>query len=771
VGWLDDLTESQREAVTHVAGPLLVLAGPGSGKTRVVTRRIAHLVQSGIPPGEIVAITFTNKAAGEMQARVEQLLPGAKVWVSTFHRFCVRLLRRYARLVGLAPNFTILDTADQKQLIRRAMADLDLDAVHFPPEKVLWHISNAKNDLVTPERYRERFEESIANYQQSLVAQVYPAYQRALLAANAVDFDDLLMHVAVLLDENDEVREELDDRYRYILVDEYQDTNLAQYRIAAGLSQRNRNLCVTGDPDQSIYGWRGARIENILRFERDFPGAKVVRLEENFRSRGAILRSADRLIAHNSRRKAKRLFSNLGEGTPVQLWQFPTAEHEADAIARRIRAAVARHGRHYDDFAVVYRINALSRLLEHALRRYRVPFQVAAGFEFYERAEIKDALAYLRLVHNPADRAAFVRIVNTPLRGLGKTSQDRLLRWADEQGLTCLEAAARAGEVPKLSKQARAGFRRFAEMMQEFSLADAGSVEGLLVRIIARTRLAAAWEGSPSEEDQQRLANVNELVSAARSCDRMLGSETSLEAFLEQTSLVNDTDSVDAAAGKVTLLTLHAAKGLEFPVVYIIGLEQGLLPHERAVSGDADPHELEEERRLLFVGMTRAREELHLTIAQQRSIRGQERHTIPSPFLSELEAKLGDETEWEADAAVGVVDGTDEAAGGEALFATAFQDQAGKPPREAASPSLGDLKSRLMTGADLLNGARSMVELPTGFAVGAQVRHPRYGLGTVIDVSGFGARRTVTVRFEEDDRQQSFVAGQSPLQPVGVGSC
>jgi DNA helicase-2/ATP-dependent DNA helicase PcrA len=453
----------------------------------------------------------------------------------------------------------------------------------------------------------------------------------------------------------------------------------------------------------------------------------------------------------------------------VQLWTFPSAEHEADAIARRIRAAVTQQGRKYDDFAVVYRINALSRLLEHALRRYRIPFQIAAGFEFYERAEIKDALAYLRLVHNPADRAAFVRIVNTPLRGLGKTSQDRLLRWADEQGLPCLEAAARAGEILQLSKQARAGFQRFAELMQEFSLADAGSVEGLLVRILERTRLAAAWEGSPSEEDQQRLANVNELIAAARSFDRMLGSQTSLEAFLEQTSLVNETDALDESAGRVTLLTLHAAKGLEFPVVYIVGLEQGLLPHERAISGDADPHELEEERRLLFVGMTRAREELHLTIAQQRNLRGQERFTIPSAFLGELEAERGVATE-EDESAVPVEE-VGEGAAATSADSSPHPASARGPERSArgAAVPLGDLKSRLMTGADLLNGARSTVELPTGFAVGAQVRHPRYGLGTVIDVSGFGARRTVTVRFEVDDRQQSFVAGQSPLQPVGTG--
>jgi DNA helicase-2/ATP-dependent DNA helicase PcrA len=753
VDLLSDLTPNQAAAVQHRDGPLLVLAGPGSGKTRVVTRRIAALVESGVPPRQIVAITFTNKAAGEMQERVEALLPGSKVWVSTFHRFCARLLRKYAGIVGLQTNFTILDTSDQKQLIRRVMAEENFDAVHFSPDRLLWQISNAKHELITSEQYNQRLQESVANHWQAVVARVYPAYQRELLASNAVDFDDLLMHVAQLLDENDEVRNELDARYRYVLVDEYQDTNLAQYRIAAGLSQRHPNLCVTGDPDQSIYGWRGARIENILRFEREFPGAKVVRLEENFRSTEGILRSADRLISHNSRRKAKQLFSHLGEGEPVRLWHDATSEDEANRIARQIRAAVAEAGRSYDDFAIFYRTNALSRLLELALLRHRVPFQIAAGFAFYERAEIKDLLAYLRLVYNPADRAAFLRIVNTPLRGLGQTSQNRLSKWADEQGLSLLEAAGQPDKVPKLSKQAKAGFKRFAEMISGFSLADSGSVAGLMERIISQTRVTAAWEGSTAEDDRERLENVNELLTAARSFDRLKGSETTLEGFLEQTSLVSDTDQLDRSAGQVTLMTLHAAKGLEFPVVHIVGVEQGLLPHERSIGGDANPQDLEEERRLLFVGMTRAQRELHLSWAQRRALRGQERLTIPSTFLSEIDA---------------VKMSTEESALEPEEVSETDVVRTPKPPAELPPLGLVELKARLKTGADLLNGTKSAVDLPLGFAVGSQVRHPRYGLGIVKQVSGFGARRTVTVQFADDDRLQDFVAAQSPLQPVGT---
>ncbi|MCA9113111.1 MAG: UvrD-helicase domain-containing protein, partial [Planctomycetaceae bacterium] len=381
---MDDLTPSQRQAVSHIDGPLLVLAGPGSGKTRVVTRRIAHLVESGVPPSQILAITFTNKAAEEMSERVKAILPAARVWVSTFHRFCARLLRRHAWVVGLESNYTILDTGDQKTAMRRVMHDLDLDPVHYTPDRIAWHISTAKNDLVTAEMYARRYEEQIGDHWQATVARVYPAYQKWLLDSNAVDFDDLLLHVAVMLAEHEELRNDLDERFRYVLVDEYQDTNIAQYQIVRALSQQFPNLCVTGDPDQSIYGWRGARIANILRFEQDYPDAKVIRLEDNFRSTRAILRSADALITHNTQRKDKRLITQNPEGESVKLLRFPDSHLEADGIARQIREQVEAGEREWTDFAIFYRVNALSRQLENALMRHRVPFQVAAGVAFYD---------------------------------------------------------------------------------------------------------------------------------------------------------------------------------------------------------------------------------------------------------------------------------------------------------------------------------------------------------------------------------------------------
>ena len=748
------LTPSQQAAIEHVDGPLLVLAGPGSGKTRVVTHRIAHLVEQGVPPRQILAITFTNKAAGEMAERVESLLPGSRIWISTFHKFCARLLRQYAQIAGLESNYTILDSTDQKNALRHVMRELDFDPVSFSPGGVAHMISNAKNDLVTAEAYERRFEQAIGDHWQAAVARIYPAYQKWLLNSNAVDFDDLLVHVAVMLAEHEELRRSLDERYRYILVDEYQDTNQAQYQIVRALSLVYPNLCVTGDPDQSIYGWRGARIENILRFEQDYPDARLVRLEDNFRSTQSILRSADALIANNRQRKHKRLVTPNPEGEPVRLLLFPDSRSEADGIAQEILKSIEDEGRSPSEFAVFYRVNAISRQLELALRRHRVPYQVAAGVAFYDRAEIRDLLAYLRLIYNPADRSAFVRVVNTPLRGLGKTSQDRLMRWADQQGIGLLEACSRSAEVPKLSKRAVTKFRAFERMIADFSLADSGTVESLLQEVIEKTAYTKPWIGSPAEQDQQRLANVEELVAAARQFDVTYRDDTSLEGFLEQTCLVSDVDALDDSSGQVTLMTLHAAKGLEFPVVYLVGVEEGLLPHERALRHD-DRQEIEEERRLLFVGMTRAKERLLLTQSARRNMHGREVATIPSLFVSEIDCErvpvdTGPEPlpQWQQ---------------------TELADRAERRNRDSSGEPLAfDAKLALTTGAALLDGSKSAASLPIGFQQGQTVRHPRYGRGTVAETDGYGARRTVTVQFDDGNLTKTFNLAKCPLQPVGT---
>ena len=748
---LENLTPSQRDAVDHREGPLLVLAGPGSGKTRVVTRRIARLVEQGVDDRSILAITFTNKAASEMAARVSELLRGHRVWVGTFHKFCALLLRRCASFVGLQPNFTIYDKTDQLQVIRHVLHELDIDGVHYPPAKIAARISRAKSELHTPETYASAFEQSIGDHTGAIITRVYTAYQKCLLKANAVDFDDLLLHVVMLLSENRELRRDLDNRYRYVLVDEYQDTNLAQYRIVASLTQDHPNLCVTGDPDQSIYGWRGAQIENILRFEAEFPDARVVRLEQNFRSTGLILQAADRLIAHNRHRKAKSLITDNPDGDAVELLKFRDGLHEADFIARQIRASVEAGRAVWSDVAILYRVTALSRQVELALTRHRVPYQVVAGVAFYERAEIKDLLGYLRLVENPVDDAAFRRVVNTPLRGIGKTSVGRLGAWAERTGISLLEAAKRADEVPALSKRAKKSLHAFAGMIGEFSLTQAGSVKTLLETIVERTGYTRAWQSSQSEQELGRLANVHELVTAAAQYDRMADEEPTVGGFLEATSLATNADRLDDSAGMVTLMTLHASKGLEFPVVYIVAVEHGMIPHERSLRSE-DWRQLEEERRLLFVGMTRSMRSLHLTETVQREIYGRPLHTIRSEFLTEMKPTAIDCTVMEP------------------TLDSRWQE--GPPDaNHSATGANGPGVSRraaLTTGAALLNGTSETVDIPQGFAVGMAVRHPRYGLGTIVRVAGMSKRRTVTVEFHEGDRSESFVASKCPLQPVAT---
>lgn len=749
-----DLTPSQWKAVDHFKGPLLVLAGPGSGKTRVITHRIARLVDKGVNPQEILAITFTNKAAGEMDLRVKELVPERRIWVSTFHRFCARLLRQWGETVGLQSNFSIFDMTDQRQLLRDVLRDLDIDAVSFGPAKIVQHISRAKNNLQSADDVARSFENAIGNHLQAVVARVYPEYQKRLLESNAVDFDDLLLHVVTLLSENPELRRDLDERHRYVLVDEYQDTNAAQYRIVAALSQDHPNLCVTGDPDQSIYGWRGARLDNILRFESDYPDAAVVRLEQNFRSTGQILRTADGLIAHNLRRKQKSLITDNPDGDPVELVIYRDGRHEAASIAGEIRRLVEAGERSWSDFAVFYRVNALTREIETALLQHRVPYQVAAGLEFYERAEIKDMLAYLKLIQNPDDRIAFCRVVNRPRRGIGKKTISKLTAWADANRANLLAAAAQSDNIPTLPKKAAKTLKSFAETIADFTSLATGSVAELLSKVIHQTGYIEAWQDRDLEQDQQRLANVQELGTAARQYDLALGDEATLEGFLETTSLVSAGDNLDESAGRVTLMTLHAAKGLEFPVVYLIALEQNLIPHERSFHSD-DDRDLEEERRLLFVGITRAQQRLFLSQTLRRDFRGRDLSTIPSDFLWELEVTVVDRSidSWGPSSTVHR-DPNDEA---ETIDADAGPDD--EASQEEPPMTNGWELHRRMSDA----GAST-----AGFAVGMSVRHPQYGLGTVIRVSGSAQKQMISVAFEEGQEAKSFVATKSALQPVGV---
>ncbi|MEX2176917.1 MAG: UvrD-helicase domain-containing protein [Pirellulaceae bacterium] len=760
------LTPAQRQAVAHVDGPLLILAGPGSGKTRVVTHRIAHLLEQGIRGQNVLALTFTNKAADEMKVRLARLVAVPIVWMGTFHRFCARLLRQYAPHVGLAENFSIYDTDDSRKMLVEALVDERIELTHVTPDGVAHAISWAKNNLMTADRYVPKRGNALGG----IVEQAYPAYQRRMLQANAVDFDDLLLHVATLLRENPEIRARLDDRYRYILVDEYQDTNLAQYAIVRALAIDHPNLAVTGDPDQSIYGWRGANLSNILEFEKDFPQVKVVRLEQNYRSTKAILRVADELIRHNVRRKEKDLFTDNPEGARVRLACYPTQWDEADDIAAQIAAQIRDGRRRARDFAVFYRTNALSRQIEHALRDHVVPYQIVNGLEFYQRKEIKDVLAYLHLLNNPRSDVALLRIINVPTRKIGKASVHKLADHARQQGIPLLDAARQAGLIGELGKAASVAIARFVAMFDRLGEAIHVPVEEIVGRVLTETGYREVLENSESEEDEERLANIEELLTAAREFDIKHPSDNSLEQFLEESSLVADSDAWESEIDRVTLMTLHAAKGLEFPGVFIVACENGLLPHERSMH---DEEKLEEERRLLFVGITRAREELQLSYAQYRSFRGLTSPTVPSPFLMELprsEMELSDTAssrrttpDWEAGFEPAAHQDAEDVSqlAGEDEFSQDI-DQA-RPTGKRAAPVL---TSGLITGADLLGQQTRPRVSPNVFTHGMVVDHPQYGSGTIVALSGEGPKRNAVVRFFGDAGERSFRLAFSPLVPA-----
>ncbi|MBI1248062.1 AAA family ATPase [bacterium] len=754
----EGLTEAQREAVAHVEGPILVLAGPGSGKTRVVTHRIAHMLRSGVYSSQIVALTFTNKAAQEMRSRVERLAPDSTVWVSTFHRFCARLLRAYSNLVGLEQNYTIYDTSDSLQILKRALQSEEISTSHATPEKVAKAISWAKNNMVLPERYEANSHNAIS----SIVRDVYPEYQRQLRAANAVDFDDMLMLVAQMLQENPELRAALDERFRYILVDEYQDTNLVQYLLVRSLSQQYPNLGVTGDPDQSIYGWRGANLNNILDFEKDFNQVKVVRLEQNFRSTPNILLVADQLISHNKRRKKKSLFTDASPGQPVRMLTYTTSHEEAQAIATRIAAQVAQGKRRPRDFAIFYRVNALSRAYEEALRQQGIPYMIVSGVEFYQRKEIKDVLAYAMLMNNPRDDVAFTRIVNTPTRGIGKSTILKLQVHALDQGISMMEAAREAGVIESLSKRAAVAVAKFVSLFDRLSLKINEPVEDILGAILEQTGYRAQYENSDDDDDVSRLENIDELLSAAREFDFQHPEDGTLERYLEDKALVNETDNFDADLDRVTLMTLHAAKGLEFPCVFMVAIEEGLLPHERSKDSDA---QLEEERRLMFVGITRAQEELDLSTANQRDFRGRRMMTVPSTFLFELPREEMDfqaalprmvspASDWEDVHEIPPDDFSQIGESGD------FSDQTPSNPPEPPT-------KMLITAAEMVTGpgsARPKSD-PNQFHQSMAVLHPTYGLGKITSMSGEGAKRTATVQFVTGP-QKKFVLAFSDLRPV-----
>jgi DNA helicase-2/ATP-dependent DNA helicase PcrA len=613
----DQLTPSQRKAV---------LAGPGSGKTRVITYRVAALIDSGVPPHNICAITFTNKAADEMRQRVVALGTAAGAHISTFHSLCVRILRRYADSAGIKSNFSVYGESDQSRCIKQAVKDCELDATNFPPARMLEAISALKNNLVDVDTFKAEADDFFSK----TLAKIYARYEHILSERNGLDFDDLLLKTAFLLQGCPDVCGELGNRFKFVLIDEYQDTNHAQYKIAKSLVSAHNNICATGDPDQSIYRWRGADIRNILAFENDWPDAAVVKLEENFRSTPNILEAADKLISFNQKRKQKTLIPTKPAGGDIVISVFEDEADEAHAVARQVKD-LANQDVSLSDIAVFYRINAMSRVLEEALIQNKIPYQVVRGVEFYGRKEIRDLLAYLKILVNPDDEIALLRIINTPPRGIGKTTIDRVRAYAALHNISFFEGLKNAEQIDSISKASKSKIVVFVNMIKEFKKDSTSEVAPLAERVLVESGLAESLKSEDAKE-KGALENVNELINAAGMYDQQ-AEEPSLLDYLQQIALFSDIDKYDESRGSVALMTLHCAKGLEFENVFIVGLEDGLLPHERS-AGDED--ETEEERRLFFVGVTRAKAQLYISCARYRTVRGQMLRTIPSPFLYEL---------------------------------------------------------------------------------------------------------------------------------------
>lgn len=737
---LDDLNPVQREAAEHREGPLLILAGAGSGKTRVLTYRIAHLIAQGVDPGEILAITFTNKAAREMRERVTALLgsEGHGLWVTTFHSACVRILRREIdNLPGYNRNFVIYDTGDQQSVIKACLKEHNYDEKKFPVRSVAAVISDAKNKL----QDAEEFSYKAASYFEQKVVDIYRSYQKRLKSNNALDFDDIIMLTVQLFQKSDHVYRYYQDKFRYIMVDEYQDTNHAQYMLIKLLASEYRNLCVVGDDDQSVYGWRGADIQNILDFERDYPEAKVIKLEQNYRSTQKILSAANAVVKNNESRKEKSLWTENSEGQAVVCYVGSDERDEANYVVNRIQRLHELEGRPYNDFAILYRTNAQSRTLEERLMKASTPYRIFSGLKFYERMEIKDILAYLRVLYNPADQVSFARVLNVPKRGLGDTTLQKVLEYANEQGMPVLDAILEAEYIPELSTRAKKPLIAFAHLMQNLlSFAREASVSDLVEEILNKTGYKAILEGENTPEAETRLENLMEFLSvtaeydakAAQAAQNALNdgieaddTVSTLSGFLEQVSLVADIDELDQAEEAVALMTMHSAKGLEFPVVFVVGMEDGIFPSSRSLM---EPNVLEEERRLCYVAITRAREKLYLCNTEMRMLYGKTQYNQPSRFLMEIPSDLMTDI-----------------------------DPLDPPKRRLANPSKPIGRRNTMSDRTIPLGSGSwekdfgstlVIEGGEAHHIGEKVEHATFGRGIIVSIKGEGKQAELTIVFD-----------------------
>ena len=780
----DTLNPKQKEAVLHTDGPLLILAGAGSGKTRVLTHRIAYLIdECGVNPWNIMAITFTNKAAGEMRERVDNLVGfGAEsIWVSTFHSSCVRILRRHIENLGYTTSFSIYDSDDQKTLMRQVFKTLDIDTKQFKERSVLAAISSAKDKLITPEEFLLN---AGGDFREKKTGEIYKEYQKQLKKNNALDFDDLIVKTVELFQNNPQILDYYQERFRYIMVDEYQDTNMAQFKLVSLLASKYRNLCVVGDDDQSIYRFRGADIQNILSFENTFPGTMVIKLEQNYRSTQNILDAANEVIRHNFGRKDKTLWTANGEGDKILFKQFDTAKDEADFVVRQIRDS----GYSYQDQAVLYRTNAQSRLLEERCIFYNVPYRLVGGVNFYQRKEIKDILAYLKTIANGVDDLSVIRIINVPKRGIGATTIGRVTAFASEHNMSFYDTLKEAKQIPGIGKAAEKISRFIAQMevFRAMAYSEEYSMKDLIDHILEDTGYEEELQEEGEIEAQTRLENIEELINKAAAYEEDSEHPT-LDEFLEQVALVADIDNVDDTEDRVTLMTLHSAKGLEFPKVYLVGMEDGLFPGMMSIMS-GDKTEMEEERRLCYVGITRAKKELVLTAARQRMINGETRWSKPSRFINEIPPNLLDTDKLQpvfgkskqddpGDFGLPWDQGSKSGVSRFGMGYNAYASKTTSPPGNSGAgyknaknsgtggfgSSMQSLEPKKKPGFGKTFTVQKAASL--AYKEGDRVKHAKFGEGTVKEIVDGARDYEVTVEFDKGG-QKKMLAGFAKLECI-----
>lgn len=771
------LNPQQREAVQATEGPLLIMAGAGSGKTRVLTHRIAYLIEKRrVAPWSILAITFTNKASREMQERVASLVgpSGGDIWVSTFHSMCVRILRKDIGRIGFTQSFSILDSTDQLSVIRNCMKDLNIDTKKFDPKSVQSAIGGAKNELITP----EQFERKIGDYFDGIVAKVYTAYQKRLKSNNSLDFDDLIMKTIQLFKDEPDVLNFYQNKFRYIHVDEYQDTNRAQYMLCKMLADKHHNICVVGDSDQSIYGWRGADITNILNFEEDYPESRAILLEQNYRSSANILNAANAVIALNTGRKAKKLWTDRGEGESITVYQAESEHEEGFYVTSEIRKNASK-GRKFAHHAILYRTNAQSRVIEETLIKSDIPYQIVGGIRFYDRKEIKDILAYLRLISNPDDDISFNRIVNVPKRGIGDTTVAKLFEEAGQKEISVFALLEQLDWL-ELTGRARTALREFRDMIDNLTrMADYLSVTDLAEKVIELSGYREELERENTLESKSRLENIEEFLSVTQDFEKR-NEDKSLVSFLTDLALIADIDSMDkdepegGVKDAVVLMTMHSAKGLEFPIVFIIGMEEGVFPHSRAFM---DNSELEEERRLAYVGITRAEEQLFLTCARMRTLFGRTNANKPSRFLEEVPDELKAEASpfgrtigRQAGGGPSAGNRYSGAAGSGAGggFGHRGGTGAGRPGIGGGTAAGGAGGVRVSTPLDAAKaaGGGAEGEAARDFREGDKVSHKVWGIGTIVSVRGNDNAKELQIAFPAPIGLKKLLASFAPITKV-----